>query len=284
MRVRIVHWLFIAVLLLLSAKSSIAVLRVHFIAVGHGDAILIEEDGSGIALIDAGKIEAGPAVLAYLQHLGIDRLEHLFVTHNHDDHVGGIPLILDSLKVGIIHHTGMVHDWDTAQTFSRYLNSKKWQENVVNVGDIPVYTGDVTIEVLSPLKSEAAGQQVDANRYSMVLLLSYGDVTILLPADIDKKREKWLIERFGDKLNCRALKASHHASKQSNSKEFLDAVNPEIVVICVGPSLWGYPSERTLKRLRQHCPTVFRTDLDGTVVLETDGSDLTLRKPTRDKP
>ncbi|MBU0518463.1 MBL fold metallo-hydrolase [bacterium] len=86
-------------------------MRFHFIDVGHGDAILIEEEGQGISLVDAGKPEYGETVWHYLQDLGIQRIEQLYVTHTHVDHVGGIPTILDNMDVGAIYHTGMMHDW-----------------------------------------------------------------------------------------------------------------------------------------------------------------------------
>jgi competence protein ComEC len=276
----------LTVVILLQAASAVssAALRVHFIAVGHGDAILIEEDGTGVALIDAGKAQYGSVVLSYLQSLGIDSLAHLFVTHNHEDHVGGIPLILDSLYVGTVHHTGMVHDWESARVFQCYMDTQKWRESVVDVGDIPVSEGNLQIEVLSPHKSEVVGKAVDANRYSMALMLSYGDVKILLPADIDKKRESWLLKQYGDGLRCQAMKASHHASKFGNIDKFLSAVDPDIVVVCVGPNDWGYPSAKTLQRLSRYCPNVLRTDHDGTVVLETDGEHLDLVRPEALKP
>ena len=267
------------VFLLCVCNPSGAVLRLHFIAVGHGDAVLIEEDGSGVALVDAGKPQAGPVVLDYLAGLGIRKLDHLFVTHNHEDHVGSVPLILDSIEVGIIHHTGMVDDWEAAQAFADYLATGQWLVDVTDAGDIPISRGDLNIEVLSPLKEETEGKTVDPNRYSLVLLVTYGEVKILLPADIDKDREKWLIDRYGPRLDCRAMKASHHASRRGNCKQFLEAVSPEVVVVTVGPNTWGYPSDKTLNRLRQHCPTVLRTDEVGTVILETDGKSLSVSLP-----
>lgn len=265
-------------------STSRADLRVHFIAVGCGDAVFIEKDGEAVALVDAGPPEAGPIVLRYLQSLGFTSLEHLFVTHTHADHVGGIPLILDSLDVGVVHHTGMVDNWEAAQTFAAYLASGQWLVEVTNRGDVPVAEGCLTMEVLSPLREKTDGRSVDPNHDSMVLLITYGSVKILLPADIDADRESWLVEQFGSQLQSEAMKACHHASKQGNSRLFLKTVQPRIVVVSVGPNPWGYPDENTLVRLHQYSPIVLRTDRVGTVILQTDGKTLHVVQPEGIEP
>ncbi|MFH1861250.1 MAG: MBL fold metallo-hydrolase [bacterium] len=268
-----------AILIAALTWTARANLRLHFIAVGHGDAILIEEDGRGMALVDAGLPQAGGIVLDYLRTQSIHRLEHLFVTHTHDDHVGGVPLILDSLEVGVIHHTGMVDNHERAALFTRYLQRGNWQVDTVNVGDVPVEDDRLRLEVLSPERSQVAGRRADPNPNSLVLLLTYGAVKVLLAADIDSEREQWLIEKYGSKLKCQVLKAAHHASDNGNCLKFLQTVQPQVMVVCVGPSQWGYPSPQTMERLRANCPEVFRTDEVGTVVLESDGKRVVVVQP-----
>ena len=277
--------LFIAVLTLtICSVLSSAAVRVHFIDVGHGDAILIEVDGDGLALVDTGKPEKASVVLDYIRSLGIESIDHLFVTHNHRDHVGGIPLILDSLDVGMVYHTGMVHDWPEAQLFNQYLETGNWLTEVVGAGDLPVDRENLTIAVLSPDKEEAAGKTVDANPNSMVLLVTYGSVKLLLTADIYRERETWLIEQYGDHLKSQAMKAAHHGSALGNSAEFLATVQPEVVIVTVGQNEWGYPNPNTMARLSQYCPVVLRTDEVGTVVLESDGTELRIVQPEGIKP
>ncbi|TKJ37557.1 hypothetical protein CEE37_13655 [candidate division LCP-89 bacterium B3_LCP] len=279
MKLSVKHLIAGILFLLSSAAFCSADVRFHFIAVGHGDAILIEEEGMGIALVDAGRPETAANVLTYLNVLGINRIEHLFVTHTHDDHIGGIPAILDSLDIGIVHHTGMVDEWDTAETFFRYMATGNWLEETVGTGDVPLEMGNLKIEVLNPQLGETEGRSVDPNPNSLVLLVTHGEVKVLLTADIYKKRERWLVEKYGDYLCCDAMKASHHASKMGNSKALLQTVKPDVIVVSVGVSKWGYPAEKTMKRLRQFCPHVLRTDFVGTVVLQSDGISLIIRQP-----
>jgi len=253
------------------AAADASVVRLHFIAVGHGDAILIEQDQVAIALIDAGPPDCAAVVLKYLRGRGHDSIAHLFITHSHDDHIGGVPLLLDSMGIGQIHVTGRVEKREPVELLNQRLRSGAWVVDTLGAGDIPVQNSDLKIEVLSPLKDEAAGRLVDPNANSLVLLVQHDSVKVLLTADIDRDREAWLIQRYGPKLRSQAIKASHHASSSGNSAEFLRMVDPDIIVVTVGPSKWGYPSSQTIKRLHAFCLTVLRTDSVGTVILQSDG-------------
>ncbi len=274
----------ISALLIASTSGPAADVRLHFIAVGHGDAILIEQVGRGCALVDAGYPEAGAKVVNYIRSLGTEQVDHLFATHTHDDHIGGLPTVLDSLKVGVIHHTGMLDDRESARRFNCYLESGKWAIDTVDCGEIIALSNELKIEVLSPMKAETAGKSVSPNASSMVLLVEHREVQILLTADIDAEHEKWLIQRYGDKLKSQVLKAAHHASETGNCAEFLEVVRPEIIVVMVGPSKWGYPAETTMQRLKAHCSKVLRTDEVGSVILESDGRSVKIISPGEGEP
>jgi competence protein ComEC len=261
-----------------------SVLRVHFIAVGHGDAILVELEGRAVALVDAGSASASKTVLDYLLQHGVRRLPHVFATHDHQDHIGGLPLILDSLQVDTIHVTGMVDTWEPAATLTRYLQTGNWQVDTTEVGNIYARQGDFQIEVLSPPRTETAGLEVDCNENSLVLRITHGQVHLLLTSDIGKERQQWMIEQYGSRLQSQVLKVPHHGSKAGYNEAFIRAVNPKIALISIGPNDWGYPSPETVQKLKGQIPLVLRTDEAGTIVMRSDGHDVTVETLAQVKP
>jgi competence protein ComEC len=276
---------FLALLLFWSIGSAEASeLRVHFIAVGHGDAIFVELDGNAVALVDAGPASTGEIMLDYLHQQGIHRIPHVFATHDHQDHIGSLPLILDSLQVDTIHVTGMVDTWEPAATLTRYLQTGKWHVDTTDVGDIYARQRDFRIEVLSPLRAETAGREVDCNENSLVLSITHGDIHLLLASDINKVRQDWLLEKSGARLQSQVLKIPHHGSSAGYNEAFIRAVDPKIAIISVGPNDLGYPSDETLQKLKEQIPIVLRTDEQGTIVLHSDGHKVRVETALEVKP
>jgi competence protein ComEC len=274
----------IVLLLFFADGSEGSVVRIHFISVGHGDAILIELDDRALALVDVGSVQSGSKLLEYLRKNEVRHIPHLFATHNHPDHIGAIPLILGSLQVDTIHVTGMVDDWEEALAFTNYLQTGRWAVDTTDIGEVFFWGENLQIEVLSPPGIETAGKTVDNNNNSLVLAIKHGQVCVLLTADIGQSRENWLIERYGLRLRSKALKAPHHGSHAGNSQPFLEMVKPEVAVICIGPNDWGYPSDETVRRLENNCPIVLRTDRDGDVVIQSDGDNITVISPAETEP
>lgn len=277
-------FIFTFILAFCSAAAMASVVQVHFIAVGHGDAILIELDGKALALVDAGQAKAGDSLLAYLRGRGITRIPHLFATHTHPDHVGSMCMILDSLRVGTVHVTGMVDTWGPAADLTEHLQTGRWAIDTTDVGEVPIRKGDFKIEVLSPPADETAGKTGDLNANSMVLLLTHGKVRILLAADIDQNRQEWLVKRFGSRLESAALKVPHHGSGGGYSEAFVQTVKPTFAVISVGPNGWGYPSTETIRKLNEEVAVVLRTDEVGTIILQSDGSKAAVISPYEIRP
>jgi competence protein ComEC len=132
----------------------------------------------------------------------------------------------------------------------------------------------VTATLLSPGSATISASIDQPNNHSIVLYLRLGRISFLLPGDIEAPVEHNLVLNQ-TALAATVLKSPHHGSKTSSSETFLAVVNPQVVVISVGPdNQFGHPSPEVLERYTEHGIVVFRTDEHGTIEFSTDGEQL----------
>lgn len=127
--------------------------------------------------------------------------------------------------------------------------------------------GGLSVQVLNPLPDMVNPQQ---NEASVVILISYAQISVLLPADIDTSVEALLPMRTPN-LEADILKVAHHGSKYSTSQTFLEQVQPNEAIISVGSNPYGHPSPLVLSRLGNFGARIWRTDLVGTIEVLSDG-------------
>ncbi len=243
--------------------------EIHFIDVGQGDSILIRSGGSNI-LIDAGENDQGTVVNAYLDKLGIEKLDLVIGTHPHSDHIGGLDVVLDAHPVERIILPVIPDDLvPTTRTYEDLLTSIQTQGlKITPAKPGETYTfGDGVLEILGPVTDEYD----DLNDFSVVSRFCFGEWAVLLTGDMESDAEADLLEA-GTDVSANVLKLGHHGSSTSTSQEFLNAVDPEICVIEVGEgNSYNHPHRETIERIETNGCTVYRTDLNGTIVLTTDG-------------
>lgn len=245
---------------------------VHFIDVGQGDCELIRVGDQSI-LIDAGENDKGNTVVDYLNKQGIEKIDLFIGTHPHSDHIGGMDTVINRMEVGEVLMPELPDSLiPTTKTYTDVLTAIADKNLPVTAAEPgQVYTfGDATLEILGPLRNYD-----DLNDMSVVAKLTYGSTTFLFGGDMEKEVEDDLL---GAKADVRAdvLKLSHHGSKTSNSKAFLDAVGADTYAICVGAgNSYGHPHDQVLNRISGK--QVYRTDLNGDIVIGTDGANLTVQ-------
>ena len=250
-----------------AAESNL--LRVAFINVGQGDAILIR-DGNGFdVLIDGGKESAGEVVLAYLRQIGIDDLEVMLATHADSDHVGGLITVLQASDIPVEStlYNGLPGDTQTWAEFVQAVADEGLQLTATGYPGSLVW-GGATAQMLNP---DPALDYLDDNQASLVIRLMYGQIAWLFTADIDATVETALPGR-GYPLQAEILKVAHHGSATASSAEFLDAVQPDQAVISVGHNSYGHPDPLVLERLAAFGARLWRTDMHGTLVVTSDGA------------
>ena len=237
-------------------------LKVYFFDVGQGDSIFVE-NGDDCMLIDAGNNPDGKYISKYLRNkLNIKEINYLIGTHSHEDHIGGMDIIIEDIPIKNFY---MPQSTATNKTYLDVLNwAKKKNLEVKNpsVGDTFVI-GKATCEIMSVMDN-----QEEENENSIVVQLTFGNQKFLFTADMEATNEssrKW--------NDIDVLKVAHHGSTYTNSESFLEEVKPEIAVITCGKDNdYYYPHEAVLKRLnRVGCKEIYVTSEKGTVVITSDG-------------
>ena len=254
----------------------------HVIDMGQGDALLLSKDGK-YALIDAGETmspserESREAIFAYLNSLGVKKLEFLLLTHQDYDHIGSALDVLKRYDVGVVYDNGVEHTSKTYENLMAYLVEEDVNYKVVRDGDkVTSPWPEVMIEVVSPPQDLIySGKKADVNENSIVLKVTYGSVSYLLTGDAEEKAEEYILSTKAD-IDADILKAGHHGSSSSSTKSFLAKVTPDVITISCGEDNdYGHPHIEPLENFAKFTTAekIFRTDIDGDIVVTTDGTE-----------
>lgn len=278
---RIFFCLVLLAILLLTGCSGLSVneekqtvdgiLQVHYIDVGQGDSILLMQ-GEHSMLIDAGDNSCGTRVQSYLQANNISTLDYVIGTHPDSDHIGGLDVIIYKFDCDHIFMPDCSKDTKTYEDVISSAKEKSYQITAPVAGDT-FLLGDAQVTVLSPASDDDYGQ--DANNNSIAVKVTFGENSFLFTGDCEEEAENRMLQRGYD-LSADVMKAGHHGSDTSNTREFLEAVSPQYFVISCGEeNEYGHPRAEVLNNLRQLGIQVYRTDEQGTIVAVSDGKDIT---------
>jgi len=251
-------------------------LEVVFLDVGQGDCIFVQLPDDGALLIDAGpsygRRDTGEHIIVpFLRQRGVRRLEAVLLTHPEDDHMGGLPYVLEHYPVLRILTNGERSQKETYEQLVEIAEKRNIPIEPLARGSRIVAGDKVTIRTLHPPRRPEARGYMDVNERSLVLQLKYGTIDFLFTGDISGNIERELCENYDD-IESEVLKVPHHGSRGSSSTEFLAAVKPQVAVVQVGlRNSHGHPSPEALERHRAANCRVFRTDLDGGVTITSDG-------------
>ena len=251
-------------------------LTIAFVDVEQGDAILVILPNTKTLLIDGGERENSDKVLATLREHGLSHIDAIVATHHDADHIGGLIDVIKNVDVGQVLDSGQVHTTQTFEDFLDAIEMKQIPLKSVGEGDSINLDATVEIHVLNPSVSLPSGafNEAEFNDNSVVLKLTYHEFSVLLTGDVQQTNEERLISENGTALDADVLKAGHHGSRTSSSSPFVNAVTPEVVIISLGAgNTYGHPHQEALDRISaagtEH---LFRTDIDGTITLTTNGS------------
>lgn len=243
-------------------------LTVTFLDVGQGNAVLVEHDGLYM-LIDGGDGEYSSFVVSYLKNQGVEELDYVVSSHYDADHLNGVVGVLNVFPCDMVLAADYTTDTRVYQSFCNVIEEKDISMVYPAMGD--TYTlGDAEFTIVCP----DAYDYTDVNDNSVGIRLVYGENSFLLCGDAGDAVERMMLQS-GLELESDVYLASHHGSDGSSSPEFLQAVNPKAVVISVGAdNSYGHPTKRVLNDIAAIGAEVYRTDELGTIVVTSDGKDL----------
>ncbi len=258
-------------------EPSADILTVHFIDVGQGDSILVDAPEKTV-LVDGGNRDEAAA--NYLQRKHIYALDLIIATHPHADHIGGLIDVMEVIAVEEIIDPGIPHTTVTFEDYLDIIDRKKITFTEGRSGMVRELGGGVTLQIIHPTYPS----EDDLNNSSIVTRIEYGQVRFLLTGDAEAEAEKDMLES-GYNLKSTVLKVGHHGSSTSTTPPFLDAVSPNLSVIMAGAdNQYGHPHTETLEALEIAGVKIYRTDLQGTILIKTDGDNISIHMESSSTP
>ncbi len=259
-------------------------LKITVIDVGQGNAILVRFPRGGNMLIDGGgfsesSFDVGRSVVApFLHHERISHIDTVVLSHPHPDHLLGLIYIMNNFNVRRLWKSNLPVDIRIYPRWEEAIRANKIKNiELSNQSPGKMFNG-VRINVLWPPRysgPDALNITYDAvNDSSLVLKITYGKISFLLPADISSSIEKRLIES-GTDLKSDVLIVPHHGSGRSSSSDFINAVSCRWAAVSTGQSnIFKHPHPSVIQRYQDAGVEIFRTDSDGAISFITDGNEL----------
>lgn len=245
-------------------------LTIHYIDVGQGDSTLVQFNNKTL-LIDAGC--PNRKVYNYLKKCGVKKLNYVIATHPHDDHIGGMPYIIHSFPIDKFLAPKATNNTDSFKKMIAALKQKHLKINCAKAGTYISLDPKLSCFMVAPNNSTYK----NLNNYSVVLKIIYGNTSFIFCGDAENLSEEEILNSAYN-INSDVLKLGHHGSKTATSNNFLNEVNPKVAIISCGRGNdYRHPHKETLKKLKNKHITTYRTDINGTIILQSNGTKIIKR-------
>lgn len=258
-----------------AAPGGAGPLRVHFLDVDQADAALVRfPDGRSLLVDAAGRVRGradvgGRVVVPAVWALGVRRLDYLAITHGHPDHVGGAGAVLRDLRPREVWEGVPVPSSLALAQLRADARAAGAAWRTLQAGDVE-NVGGVRVRVAHPPAADWERPRV-RNDDSLVLELRYGDVSVVLPGDIEAGVEGAVAANL-DPAAWRVVKAPHHGSRTSSSSAFVAALRPSVAIVSAGRDhRFGHPHPEVVARYEAAGAVVLATGDEGAVTVCTGG-------------
>lgn len=255
-------------------KLSKPHLQITVFDVGQGDATLIQTPHGKNILIDAGRWSpnynsARHVILPHLKSAGIKKLNAVFLSHPHADHIGGITELIPNIPIDTIYNSGYAYD---SQLYHSYLSlARKHNVPVISLaaGDSVPLDSAIRIFIYGPQQTLYGA---DPNEHSIVMEVIYGSTELMFTGDAGIEQERRLLSNFDSLTDTGFLKVGHHGSRTSSSTSFLSTITPQQAVVSLAMSnRFGHPHAEAMQRLHQSQAQLYFTSIEGALIFYSDG-------------
>jgi competence protein ComEC len=256
-------------------QSPSGELKVSFLDVGQGDAVLIETPSGRQVLIDGGKNRKVVSELGKLMSFGDRSLDVVVATHPDADHIGGLPEVISRYDVELYIEPGVESDNSLDNELRSRVVDEKSQTLLARAGQTLDFGDGVRLVIIFPNLNISNWETNDA---SIVAKLIYGESSFLLTGDAGIKTENLLLALPPGILDSDVLKVGHHGSRTSTSQLFAQAVSPMYGIISAGKdNTYGHPHHEVLSILEKVGTKIKSTAESGTITFRTDGKTLKVK-------
>lgn len=252
-------------------------MTVTVLDVGQGDAAFLQTPTGKNILIDAGVWSPGSnsgkqILLPFFKENNIQKLNAVFLSHPHADHIGGIKDLINEIDIDTIYNSGFEYESNLYRDYISLANSKEIPVISLNAGTTIDIDESLLILVLGPEKGKFNN---DPNQHSLVLNIIHGENEFLFTGDAGEDQERRLVENYGHLLDTDFLKVGHHGSKTSSELFFLQEVTPEVAVVSVAEkNRFGHPHPEAVERLESTHSDIYYTSRDKALIFESDGKSI----------
>lgn len=248
--------------------SAQGTLKLTFIDVGQGDSVLIQSPTGQNVLYDGGRRDDD--VLAYLQSVGVTKLDLVIASHADADHIGGLEAVVGYYQPKLFLDNGLPHPTQTYEGLIRAVRDAGSQ--LVPPTARRIGLGDASLQVIPPPDDLS----LSSNNHSVGVIVSYGEFDAAMTGDAEQPEFAWWLTNVPELLKpVEVYKAAHHGSPNGDSPDSIETFQPKAVVISVGlGNSYGHPSAEALALYDSIGARVYRTDLQGTIIVtaKADGT------------
>jgi competence protein ComEC len=256
-------------------KLQRPLLKITMFDVGQGDAAFISTPSGKHFLIDTGRWTPGynsasNIILPYLEAIGVNKLDAIFLSHPHADHIGGMPALIKHIPIDTIYNPGFSYDSGLYHRYLSLAHKHHIPVKSLSAGDRVLLDPAMRIYIYGPGRFN---HNSDINQHSLIIELIYGKKHFLFMGDAGKVEERLLVQHFGSMLKTDFLKVGHHGSKTSSSTVFLKTAAPNIEAVSLAlHNRYHFPNPKAVQRLKAIHAKLYYTSRSGALVFYSDGT------------